>query len=335
MKRKTTTSTKRKKNLAFENFPFPNAFQPFSDVVKQPRDIARGRTKERRKEASEAGRTNSVVVSLKFPRIPAVTPRYHRTSYCDTMTISWMMHRSWNYQSYVTLFDRVARHCRTKSFVTRKIDQGDSTERTMWPEEWTTQSGNKKNRTQGRERKGSKDQGTEQKWNKGKRKEQKEGNKERKEKKSGRKKRQIFKMSWQWEVVYGIVRGRCSRYNGYDATQELPTRDCETRAMLVNYTWYRTQSPLSTLLTRPKTAPQLPTGRMDADTRLSLCVFRQLDLSTSYFFRSSRSLLTCRILRRNWRTVSDAVKYVYTFANSQKDSRMYELLYLCTLFPNA
>lgn len=118
-------------------------------------------------------------------------------------------------------------------------------------------------------------------------------------------------MSWQWEVVYGIVRGRCSRYNGHDATQELPTRDCETRAILVNYTWYRTQSPLSTLLTRPKTAPQLPTGRMDADTRLSLCVFRQLDLSTSYFFPSSRSLLTCRIPRRNWRTVSDTVKYVY------------------------
>lgn len=39
--------------------------------------------------------------------------------------------------------------------------------------------------------------------------------------------------------------------------------------MSVNYTWYRTQSPLSTFLTRPKTAPQLPTGRMDADTRLS------------------------------------------------------------------
>lgn len=311
-------------------------FQPFSDLVKQPRDIARERTRERRKEASEARRINSVVVSWKFPRIPAVTPRYHHRSYCDTMTISWMMHRSWNYQSYVTLFDRVARHCHTKSFVTRKIDQGDSTERTMRPEEWTTQSGNKKNRTQGRERKGSKEQGGPSKngIEEKERNERREIKRERR-KKSGRKKRQIFKMSWQWEVVYGIVRGRCSRYNRHDATQELPTRDCETRAMLVNYTWYRTQSPLLTLLTRPKTAPQLPTGRMDADTRLSLCVFRQLDLSTSYFFPSSRSLLTCRIPRRNWRTVSDTVKYVYTFANSQKYSRMYELLYLCTLFPNA
>lgn len=77
------------------------SFPKLSDHLpaKQPRDTARERTEENKKDseqkkrAKQVERTNSVVVS--FPRISVdITARSHHKSYCDTMTISWMMHRA-------------------------------------------------------------------------------------------------------------------------------------------------------------------------------------------------------------------------------------------------